>query len=125
MEATGIYMVEPQYMDEKRHEAEKRASLRTEKSKTKKRARDVPDVGNGRARKRVQSLDEGAGPSAQDGSETQAAQPADKLIVREDRHPTYEAAAMETYINARERGICRRKVSDEFFGNSPGAFYTV
>ncbi|RDB20010.1 ATP-dependent DNA helicase RecQ [Hypsizygus marmoreus] len=29
----------------------------------------------------------------------------------------YEAAAMDAYINARSRGICRRMVSDEYFGN--------
>ncbi|KAH9015994.1 hypothetical protein EDB85DRAFT_1898410 [Lactarius pseudohatsudake] len=37
----------------------------------------------------------------------------------EHHHQNYEAAAMDTYTNARSRGVCRRKVSDEFFGNKP------
>jgi hypothetical protein len=32
---------------------------------------------------------------------------ANKLIVKEERHAAYEAAAMETYINAQEQGICQ------------------
>lgn len=29
----------------------------------------------------------------------------------------YEKAAMDTFINATTRGLCERKVSDEYFGN--------
>jgi hypothetical protein len=102
-------MVEPQYMDQKHNEAEKRAAGCTGKSKQ-KRAHGVPEANNGPAWKHVHSLDEDAGPSAQDGSQIQSVQPvdrmadarADKLIVKEEHHVTYEAAAMETYINAWE-----------------------
>ncbi|KAH9038084.1 hypothetical protein EDB85DRAFT_2142089 [Lactarius pseudohatsudake] len=39
----------------------------------------------------------------------------------EQYHQDYEAAATDTYINAHLRGNCRRKVSDEFFGNRPAS----
>jgi superfamily II DNA/RNA helicase len=75
-EVTGIYMVEPQYMDQKHNEAEKRAAGRTGKSKQ-KRARGVPEANNGPAQKHIHPLDEDAGPSAQDGSQIQSVQPVD------------------------------------------------
>jgi hypothetical protein len=107
-------MVEPQYMDKKCKEAEKRASDRTERA-----------LATNPGDPRVQPQDERAGHGTRKrpcGRVNQAPahvslQTAGSLIVEEGRHGSYEVAAMETYINARQRGICRRKVSNEFFGN--------
>ena len=111
-------MVEPQYTDKKRKEAEKRASGRTERAL----AANPDDAGHGHA-----IPGERAGPSARKkpcGRVNQAPvhaplQTTDSLIVEEGHHGSYEVAAMETYINAHQRGICRRMVSNEFFRNRP------
>ncbi|KAH9032208.1 P-loop containing nucleoside triphosphate hydrolase protein, partial [Lactarius hengduanensis] len=128
-EATGIYMVEPQYTDQRRIRADKKASEHTEKARQKK-SQGIADANSGPSRltrKRVRSHEEGAGHSMRKKSQRHVGRPevltpqtAGKLIVKEERHESYEVAAMDTYINARQRGICRRKISDEFFGNRPG-----
>lgn len=112
-------MVEPQYTDKKRKEAEKRASDRTERAL----ATNPDDPSHAMAHQ----PGERAGPGARKkprGRVNQAplhtrSQTSDSLIVEEERHGSYEVAAMDTYINARQRGICRRMVSNEFFGNRP------
>ena len=114
-EATGIYMVEPQYMDKKRKEAEKRAGERTERALA---------ANPGDPRGEPQGERSGHGTRKRPRSRvnqapTHVPQAAGNLIVEEGRHGSYEVAAMETYINARQRGICRRNVSNEFFGNRP------
>ncbi|KAH9011524.1 hypothetical protein EDB83DRAFT_2530245 [Lactarius deliciosus] len=129
-EATGIYMIEPQYTDQRRIRADKKASDHTEKSRQKK-PQGIADANSGPSRptrKRVRSHEEGAGHSTRKKSQCHVGRPevltpqtAGKLIVKEERHESYEAAAMDTYINARQRGTCRRRVSDEFFGNRPAS----
>ncbi|KAF8264330.1 P-loop containing nucleoside triphosphate hydrolase protein [Lactarius quietus] len=74
-EATGIYVVEPQYTDHHRKRAEQRAAERMEREK--------------------------------------------KKGLQRETESDYKEAAMDTYINAHSQGICRRKVSEEFFGNMP------
>ncbi|KAI9457456.1 P-loop containing nucleoside triphosphate hydrolase protein [Lactarius psammicola] len=129
-EATGIYMVEPQYLDKHRMQADKRVTEHTKRAQQ-KRPQGVADTDNGLTCKRVRSQDNKPGHSRQKKSQshvahpeihTPASQTADNLIVKEDCHESYEVAAMDTYINARQRGVCRRKISNEFFGNRPRAY---
>ncbi|KAI9437122.1 P-loop containing nucleoside triphosphate hydrolase protein [Lactarius psammicola] len=112
-EATGIYMVEPQYLDKHRMQADKRVTERTKRAQQ-KRPQGVADTDNGPTCKRVRSQDEKPGHSRQKKSQTHVAHPeihtpapqtADNLIVKEDCHESYEVAAMDTYINARQRGV--------------------
>ena len=107
--------------------AEQRAVERKTKSKQ-KRLQGATDPGKALPQKRVRTQDDKTWKKAQtqqvlpDIAPARATQGAtNKLIVIEPHHENYEAVAMDTYINASLRGICRRKVSEEFFRNRPGA----
>jgi superfamily II DNA or RNA helicase len=123
-EATSIYLVEPQYMDQTSKQSDQGDSGPTERVQQ-KRSQGVANPG-GPSRKRGQ-LQGREGHGGRKKSRVDQAQPHaseaqtdGKLIVKEDRHQHYEVAAMDTYVNARERGTCRHMVSNEFFGNRPG-----
>ncbi|KAH9029179.1 P-loop containing nucleoside triphosphate hydrolase protein [Lactarius hengduanensis] len=121
-EATGIYMIEPQYTDQRRIRADKKVSEHTEKARQKK-SQGIADANSGPSRltcKRVRSHEEGAGHSMWKKSQSHVGRPEVLTPQTAEHHESYEVAAMDTYINARQRGICRRKISDEFFGNRPG-----
>ncbi|KAI9437493.1 P-loop containing nucleoside triphosphate hydrolase protein, partial [Lactarius indigo] len=125
-EATGIYIVEPQYMDHCRVQAEQRVASQAERS----RLQEVPDTENVASSPRRQVRVEGGHKGCprtrkkphhqpnQSGSMVPHA--TGNLIIQEQRHQDYEAAAMDAYINTRSRGICRRRIPNEFFGNWPG-----
>jgi hypothetical protein len=124
-EASGIYVVEPQFMDYHRQRAKQRAAERTERAQ-RKRLQGVIQPENPSAQKKARTQDEMASLKINPRKRVQAqpvlpniAPAMNKLIVIEQHHQNYEAAAMDTYINARSRGICRRRVSEEFFGNTP------
>jgi hypothetical protein len=112
-------MVKPQYTDQHRKQADKRTSERIQRAQE-KRPQGVADP-DGPIRKRVHSRPEDttAGHSTRkksrsrvDQAQAHTPQTADNLIVREERHQSYEVAAMDTYINTRQRGICRRRMSN-------------
>ncbi|KAI9432879.1 P-loop containing nucleoside triphosphate hydrolase protein [Lactarius psammicola] len=109
-EATGVYIVEPQYMDHHRIQAGQRAASRTDKAQ-KRRLQDTSDTENVTLQGQVRMGDKRVGlcvckkPRHQRnlaGLELGAGVPRAmrKLIVQEERHQNYEAAAMEAYINA-------------------------
>ncbi|KAH9040343.1 P-loop containing nucleoside triphosphate hydrolase protein [Lactarius pseudohatsudake] len=121
-EATGIYMVEPQHTDQRRIRADKKASDLTERAQQKK-SQGAVDANSGPSRptrRRGSRTMRKKSQSRVGRPEVLTQHTADNLIVKEERHESYKVAAMDTYINARQRGICRRKISDEFFGNRPG-----
>lgn len=133
----GIYVVEPQYMDYHRKRAEQRAADRMEKAKKrqeKENCQGKTETGNPLPRKRVRIQDDKANPSARKKARAQQVLPditshatpsTNQLIVIEPHHQNYEAAAMDAYVNARTRGICRRRVAKEFFGNRPGEYHDL
>ena len=41
-------------------------------------------------------------------------------ITEDEYDDEYDFQVMDTYINAKARGICRQKVCDEYFGNDKG-----
>ncbi|KAH9020365.1 hypothetical protein EDB83DRAFT_2527937 [Lactarius deliciosus] len=123
-EATGIYIVEPQYMDHRRVQAEEKAASQAEKER--RRLQDAPDTANVTSPRRVRAAVEKGGPKTQKRprhqyDQSSAIRATGKLIVQEQRHQDHEAAAIDAYINARSRGICRRGISNEFFSNRPAS----
>ncbi|KAG1785764.1 P-loop containing nucleoside triphosphate hydrolase protein [Suillus plorans] len=114
-EATGIYLVEPQYIDYQKEKARERANARTAKRKQ-------VDDGGGGSRKKHKSTSIAQVPSVgnrtESGEDVRNPQHAIQRIVPKDLNDEeYEAAAMDAYINARARGFCRRNVSNEYFDN--------
>ncbi len=114
-------------MDHHRKQAEQRAAVRTQRAQQ-KRLQCATEPESAPSWKKARTHDEKAGPSTRKRTQPQLVLPdiasavraTNRLIVVEQRHQNYEAAAMDTYINARSRGICRRQISDEFFRNRPG-----
>jgi hypothetical protein len=123
-EASGIYIVEPQYMDSNRKKAKERATARTEKAQQ-KQPQGATELGNVAAQEKTRSHKGKAGPSTWKKNQSRLGLPditparaTNKLIVIQPHHQQdYKVAAMDAYINAHSQGICRHKISDEFFGN--------
>jgi hypothetical protein len=129
-EASGIYLVESQYFDNHRKEAEDRATARAEKAHKKQLEGATESERVATQKDKDTRTHKGkAGPGTRKKNQPRPslglpAHATNKLIVMEPRHQQdYEVAAMDTYINVRLRGICRRQVSDEFFGNGPGMLF--
>ncbi|KAI9437344.1 hypothetical protein BJY52DRAFT_1196608 [Lactarius psammicola] len=128
-EATGVYIIEPQYMDHHRIQAGQRAASQTDKAQ-KRQLQDTSDTENMTSQGQVRMGDKKVGlcrrkkPCHQSdlaGLESGAGVPwaTGKLIVQEERHQNYEVAAMEAYINVCPQGVCYHGITNEFFGNTP------
>lgn len=107
-------------MDDQRIQAEKRAAIRAEKAHQ-KRQRDA-DTGADAATSHVKAAPRKRPRRQHDHRDAGMPRPEGRFIVFEERHKDFEEAAMDAYINARLRGVCRRGVSDEFFDNRLGVF---
>ncbi|KAF8257524.1 P-loop containing nucleoside triphosphate hydrolase protein [Lactarius quietus] len=115
-EATGIYIVKPSYMDDQRVQAEKRAAIRAEKAQQRQQGLDAGTATDA-ATSQVKTVPRKRPCCPHDQCVTDTPRPAGTLIMFEDCHKDVEEAAMDAYINAHLRGICRCGVSDEFFDN--------
>ncbi|KAI9429072.1 P-loop containing nucleoside triphosphate hydrolase protein [Lactarius indigo] len=129
-EATGIYIVEPKFMD-RRMQTKQKAAMNAGKSQQ-RQLHGVPDTVDVTSTSTSAHVQSGkAGPSSRKRPHHQRDQPepdsgapctTGRLIVQEEKHENYEEAAMDAYINAHSRGVCRRGISNEFFGNRPRTY---
>ncbi|KAI9436672.1 P-loop containing nucleoside triphosphate hydrolase protein, partial [Lactarius indigo] len=129
-EATRIYIVKPKFMD-RCMQTRQKAAMNAGKSQQ-RQLHGVPDTVDVTSTSTSVHVQSGkAGPSSRKRPRHQCDQPepdsgashtTGRLIVQEEKHKNYEEAAMDAYINAHSRGVCRCGISNEFFGNRPHTY---